>query len=163
MNAPGAIVRAEPRHAAVLAELHAGGFPAPWNAHAFEVFLQQPGVAGWIQTVGLHSGPEPYGFILVRSVADEAEILTLAVNPSQRRRRIASQLLDTACRTLAAGGVLRLFLEVAADNTAALALYAGHGFAPCGRRPDYYRTGATDNGTDAVVMRLDLEPGHAKV
>ena len=44
-----------------------------------------------------------------------------------------------------------MLLEVAAGNEAALAFYAAEGFTEIDRRRRYYR-----DGTDAVVLRLDL-------
>ncbi len=142
---------AAPEHAAVLAELHATSFAAPWSAEEFETFLRQPGVAAWIW-----NSDAPEGFILVRAVADEAEILTLAVAPNHRRRGTALKLMHAAMDVLRTGRTARMFLEVAADNVAAHALYAGCGFAPCGRRADYYAAGTTGTAVDAIVMARDL-------
>jgi ribosomal-protein-alanine N-acetyltransferase len=49
-----------------------------------------------------------------------------------------------------------LFLEVAADNAAALGLYEGLGFEMAGRRKGYYDRGAASPRIDALVMRLCL-------
>ena len=145
------LVQAAPEHADVLATLHATSFAVPWRSGEFEALLHQPGVAAWIWNAGA-----PQGFILVRAAADEAEILTLAVAPEHRRHGVAFKLLAHAMDVLRTGGAARMFLEVAADNTAASALYTHHGFTPCGRRTDYY--GAADKMTpvDAVVMKRDL-------
>jgi ribosomal-protein-alanine N-acetyltransferase len=51
--------------------------------------------------------------------------------------------------------VKRLFLEVAADNAAALRLYKGLGFAAVGRRKAYYRRPG-GQPVDAVVLALAL-------
>jgi ribosomal-protein-alanine N-acetyltransferase len=51
-----------------------------------------------------------------------------------------------------ARGAAAMFLEVAAGNTPALALYAREGFAEVGRRRRYYADGA-----DALVLRRDLD------
>lgn len=143
--------RVVPAHAEVLAALHATSFGAPWAAAEFASLLGQPGVAAWI------SNPDsPEGFIMVRAAADEAEILTLAVTPAQRRKGIAAKLLAASCEALRAGGTTRMFLEVAADNIAASTLYTAHGFEPCGRRPDYYGTGAAHEPVDAIVMMKRL-------
>lgn len=136
-------VRVGPLHAPALAALHDSGFPNPWTEAEFTAVLAQPGVAAW--TFG-HDG-----FILVRAVADEAEILTLAVSPAQRRKGIAAALLREAARMLKQAGAKKLFLEVAADNAAAMALYAKQGFTATGRRAGYYAHGA-----DAVTMTLFL-------
>ncbi len=132
--------------APLLAALHATSFPEPWDAEAFTILLAQPGVAGWIW------GDPPRGLLLARAVADEAEILTVAVTPEARQQGGGRQMIEDAVAALKQGGTGRLFLEVAADNTAALALYRSRGFAPCGRRPGYYAGGATD----AVIMERAL-------
>jgi len=129
-----------------LAALHAGAFPAPWDAQAFEALLNQSGVFVIEQAEG---------FILLRAVADEAEILTLAVHPAARRLGLGAWLVRSAANIAADRGVNRMFLEVADDNTAARALYDRTGFAEAGRRPAYY---ARPDGSrrDALIMTLTL-------
>jgi [ribosomal protein S18]-alanine N-acetyltransferase len=142
------MLQAGTAHAGILATLHRACFSAPWHTTEFAALLAQPGVAAWIAT----EDAIPVAFILVRAAADEAEILTLAVLPDHRRKGLAAHLMQTASTQLRTGGTRRIFLEVAADNVPAATLYECHGFAPCGRRPDYYsnRTGPM---IDAVVMR----------
>lgn len=129
-----------------LADLHAAAFAAPWDAAAFETLLGQAGVFA-IEV--------PQGFILVRSVADEAEILTLAVAPAARRQGLGARLVRDGAAAAAARGAARLFLEVADDNVAALALYAGAGFVEAGRRPGYYAR-PEGGGQDALILALNL-------
>ena len=129
-----------------LAALHAAAFPAPWDAAAFAALSAQPGVLALV---------EDDGFILIRVVADEAEILTLAVRPEARRRGLGARLVAAAAARAAALGAERLFLEVAQDNAAARGLYARSGFAEVGRRRGYYaRPGAT--AVDALTLALNL-------
>lgn len=129
-----------------LAELHAAAFSTPWDAPAFEALLDQTGV---------FAIEEPDGFILLRAVADEAEILTLAVRPPARRRGLGVRLVSEGATASASRGAARLFLEVADDNVAALALYARAGFAEAGRRPGYYaRPGG--GRQDALILALNL-------
>ncbi len=137
-------------HAEVLAALHATSFPQSWSAEEFASLLRQPGVASWI----VSDGREPSGFILIRAAADEAEILTLAVTPEHRRKGYAGALLHEAFAALSPGIVQQMFLEVAADNTGALALYERHGFTVCGRRSGYYAGAA--KSIDAILMRRRL-------
>jgi len=144
------VIRLEPAHARVAGALHRQSFDAPWSDEAFAKLLEQPGVAGLMWPAS-----DPKGFILIRAVADEAEILTLAVAPAHRRQGIAADLLNEACRMLRAGGTHRLFLEVAADNAAARALYISYGFAVTGRRARYYDRGDAPKA-DAIIMSLDL-------
>jgi len=132
--------------AARLADLHAAAFPAPWDAAAFAALLDQSGVLA-IEAPG--------GFILIRTVADEAEILTLAVDPVARRRGLGARLVRDGAAAAAAGGAVRLFLEVADDNPAALALYARAGFLEAGRRPGYYARPDCPP-RDALILALNL-------
>jgi ribosomal-protein-alanine N-acetyltransferase len=92
------------------------------------------------------------GWAGVRVVADEAEILTVGVVPSARRRGIARMLLGALLDEARRRGAREAYLEVRIDNAAARALYAKEGFAELGIRPGYYDAGRVD----AVVMSRDL-------
>jgi len=146
------VVKALPEHADVMTRLHATSFPAPWAEEDFEQFLIQPGMLSWI--AGHDESAEPTGFILMRRVADEAEVLTIAVDPAARKRGVGRALLDHALEILRARGVASVFLEVAVNNKAAQALYRATGFVACGTRRNYYEHG--EDGGDATVMRRDL-------
>ena len=136
-----------PEAAQALAAIHAEAFERPWTAPAFAELLDGPGV------LALAAGDD--GFILVRRVLDEAEILTLAVRPAARRRGLARALVEAAAAVAGQAGAETLWLEVAQDNAAALALYAACGFTTAGRRRGYYpRSGA--EAADALVLRRDL-------
>jgi len=80
-----------------------------------------------------------------QSTADEAELLNLAVAPEQRRKGVASALLEALERE-AAGAI---FLEVAEPNTPAIALYEHHGWVKTGVRKGYYAHGSVN----AIVMQ----------
>lgn len=127
-----------------LAGLHRACFvrPRPWSAAEFAGLLDGPQV--FLLT-------RPDAFLLGRVVADEAELLTLAVAPPARRQGIARALMAEFAATSRARAAARAFLEVAADNHPALALYRGGGWREAGRRKGYY---APD--LDAVVMALTL-------
>lgn len=87
------------------------------------------------------------GMALWSRVADEAELLRLAVDPAAQRRGIARALLAASLAQLGALGTARVLLEVRADNHAALALYRATGWQVDGQRPGYYR-----DGTAAVLL-----------
>jgi ribosomal-protein-alanine N-acetyltransferase len=91
------------------------------------------------------------GFILSRRAAGEAEILSIAVAPAWRGRKLSRPLLDLHLRRLAGLGTRSVFLEVGERNTAACRLYRRSGFHEVGRRQGYYEGGAT-----ALVLRRDL-------
>jgi [ribosomal protein S18]-alanine N-acetyltransferase len=132
-------------HAGVMAAIHRAAF-SPTDAWSRDVMLLQLGMPTAFGLV--HSRA---GMILGRVAADEAEILTLAVNPEQRRRGVGSALLGAAMERAAHLGAAFMFLEVAVTNDAARALYAAHGFIKAGLRRHYY----TD-GTDALILRCTL-------
>lgn len=130
-----------------LAALHIRCFPAdprPWSAPEFEQLLESP--LNFLLV-------RPQGFLLGRSVAGEAELLTLAVAPEARRRGLGSRLLEDFAATSRRRGAGDAFLEVAAGNAAAIALYAGRGWESAGLRRNYYAP-----GLDAIVMRQALGP-----
>jgi ribosomal-protein-alanine N-acetyltransferase len=134
-----------------LGRLHAAAFETPWDAQHISTLLAGPGVFAQIA----EGDDGPIGFILARTAADEAEILTLAVEPRLWRQGVGSALVAGAAGAAAVFGARSLFLEVAADNTEAFGLYRKRGFVAVGHRKGYYDQGAAD----AVVMRLDLNSG----
>ncbi len=88
---------------------------------------------------------------MVRVAADEAEILSIGVEPAARRTGLGAALVARAAEAAHASGARTLFLEVATGNAAARALYGGFGLREAGRRKAYY--GA---GEDALILRADL-------
>ncbi|HEX5378086.1 MAG TPA: GNAT family N-acetyltransferase [Phenylobacterium sp.] len=133
-----------------LAALHALAFQPGWDAEAIADLGSGPGVFGLMV-----EAPGPIGMILCRAIAGESEILTLAVDPAARRRGVGAALVRAAADMARSLGAQEMFLEVATDNAAALALYEAAGFARAGLRRGYYDRGA-DAAADAVVMRRDL-------
>jgi ribosomal-protein-alanine N-acetyltransferase len=83
------------------------------------------------------------------------EVLTVGVDPAARRCGLGKALVTAALGAAREAGTEACFLEVAADNDAAAALYAGLGFRRAGLRRAYYERG-NDPRVDALVMRLDL-------
>lgn len=97
--------------------------------------------------------------MLGRVVMDEAEVLTLATNPADQRKGLARAVLGEFLQRAAQNGADRVFLEVAADNTAAKALYLREGFAEIGKRPNYYANSAGEKISALVLeRRLDGAP-----
>ncbi len=99
---------------------------------------------GWVATVE----EKLVGFVIARRVADELEILNLAVEPAHRRCGVASRSLEAALESGRARGAKRAFLEVRESNTGAIAFYQRRGFVRAGRRPRYY----SDPLEDALVL-----------
>jgi ribosomal-protein-alanine N-acetyltransferase len=92
------------------------------------------------------------GFILGRQVADEAEILNLAVTAAYRRRGEGGALLKAALGGFQSRGVSRVFLEVRESNETGIAFYERRGFSKMGRRAGYYR----EPDEAAIVMENKL-------
>ncbi|HYF23251.1 MAG TPA: ribosomal protein S18-alanine N-acetyltransferase [Caulobacteraceae bacterium] len=141
---------AAPEDAPALAAVHAEGFDQPWSAGDIAALLEGPGGFGLL----VEQDGAAVGFVLARAIAGEAEILTVAVAPERRGRGIGAALMEAAVRTATAQGATAMFLEVAVDNTAALALYERAGFRRAGFRPGYYRR--EGGAADALVLRRDL-------
>lgn len=131
-----------------LARIHGASFttPRPWSAAEFAGFLADP-------TCTLIAGE--MGFALIRCIADEAELLTIAVAPEARRAGLGRVILHRALDAARERGAERMFLEVAADNAAAIALYLSGGFTQAGRRPGYYRR-PDGSRIDARIMDRPL-------
>lgn len=151
---------------AALAALHRAAFgEAGWQMEFFTSLLSQPGTQAWVASPhptplprageGSKRGAENVGFILYRVLFDEAEILTLAVNPAWQRQGAARALVHHMLQQCRSQGVTVAHLEVAEDNQAAIALYSRAGFKISARRKAYYaRPGGN---VDALVMRRVLD------
>lgn len=108
-------------------------FGEAWTPSQCLGMLSLPGV--WLT---LAQGAEGLsGFALTRTVADDAELLLLAVLPEQRGRGIGRALLQRAMVESRSRGAVRLCLEMRAGNDATR-LYVGEGFVKCGERRNYY-------------------------
>ncbi len=171
MNASIEIVSQPANLAESLAKIHAATMPPgkPWSEESFAAQCRQPGVFAVIcadsptlpSPASGEEGPplpegegrgEGNGFILCRIAADECEILTFAVIPAAQGRGIGQKLLDAALCQAGAQGCTATFLEVAADNAAALHIYEKAGFHEISCRKAYY-----GGKTDAVVMRKNID------
>ncbi|MCB9680383.1 MAG: ribosomal protein S18-alanine N-acetyltransferase [Alphaproteobacteria bacterium] len=116
---------------------------APWPRASVASTLEAPTTRGF---VAVQDG-DVVGHVLASAVADQGEILTLAVLPTHRRRGLAHALLDAVDVTWRAMAVQTAWLEVRVDNTAARALYAARGWSEHGLRRAYY-----EDGADALVL-----------
>ena len=122
-----------------------------WTRQDVAGLLASPGVAGFLLTEATFD----IGMAICRVVADEAELLTVAVDPGHRRRGAARLLLGAVVERARGGGARTLFLEVGADKPGARTLYDSLGFAVVGHRAGYYAR-AGRPAADAFSMRLTL-------
>ncbi len=130
-----------------MARLHAASFslPAPWSEAEITATLAGPFSFALTR---------PSGFLLGQVVADEAELLTVAVDPQARRQGTGRALVDAFLAEARVRGAVTAFLEVAETNTAARRVYSAAGFSQTGRRKGYYRGHGLV--VDAVLMGRSL-------
>lgn len=118
-----------------------------WTATQLADELSRVGDTRWYAVAESPSGIVGYvGLYLSRP---DADVQTLAVAAGEQGSGVGRHLLGCAIDHAWDAGCTRIFLEVRADNDAALRLYEAAGFRRLGRRPRYYA-----DGTDAVTMRL---------
>ncbi|MBL4613239.1 MAG: ribosomal protein S18-alanine N-acetyltransferase [Emcibacter sp.] len=146
--------------AEILSEMQARSFQDTpeqlWSGKEFAALFQHSGTKAMILSVAA----ETAGFLMWRQVADEAEILTIAVLPACRGRGLGQRLLEEFYEQARVAGVRDIFLEVRADNKAAESLYAKAGFDRVGRRKNYYG-GRGAEKQDALIMKYSLDPHSA--
>lgn len=124
-----------------IAELHKLCFPhRPWDANEFRDLKKS----------GCEIVASENGFIVWRTVLDEAEIITIGVHPDARGTGIAIALLGIMENEIKKSGIKKIFLEVSTENIPAINLYKKCGFNQNGRRPKYY------DGVDAILMQKDI-------
>ena len=120
----------------------------PWTAEELNRMGELNGVAAYVseRTTGIS------GIVIGRTVADEAEILNLAVKRENRRIGEGKKLVQKMLEEFLARGVSRVFLEVRESNNAAIGFYEHLGFRTIGKRKDYYQ----EPREAALVMELRL-------
>ncbi len=122
----------------VAVDIHKNSFGTGWNKDSLgEYITPKYIVLGYFEDAAL------VGFIVLGPVkdgaTDQADIITIAVAPKQRGKSVGRKLLDAAEQAAKARGVDIIFLEVAQDNAAALALYKAAGYDAIGMRKNYYK------------------------
>jgi len=150
----GGAVTIEPavlRDAHALAKLHGASFHRGWGEGEFEQMLRERNTL----VHRLRQGRNIIGFAVSRMAADEAEILSIAVDARHRGRGLSRNLLLTHLGHLAGRGVRTVFLEVEENNRPARRLYERAGFSVAGRRERYYRQPGGEH-LNAILMRRDL-------
>jgi ribosomal-protein-alanine N-acetyltransferase len=154
---PRTIINAvDPADIDALVEIHAAGFRRGWSADEIEELVADQTVTSHVlRRESLFGARRPQGFILIRTVAGQAEVLTIAVAPAARGRGHGRALMEEALRSLYRDLVPEIFLEVDENNASAVSLYRSLGFVEVGRRKGYYGEEHGPGGT-ALVLRLQL-------
>jgi [ribosomal protein S18]-alanine N-acetyltransferase len=146
-----AIESATLRDAPKLAQLHGESFHRGWGEGEFEGMLTERNTL----VHRLRLGGKIIGFAVSRMAADEAELLSIALDAGHRGHGLSRDLLLTHLGHLAGRGVRTVFLEVEENNQPARRLYQRAGFSIVGRRERYYRQ-ASGEQLNALLMRRDL-------
>ena len=133
-------------------------FPTPWSLAMFVLELSRPsGVCLAMTEVEQGSSRGGAGraragqqrllaYLICSRYVDDWHIMNIAVDPTARRRGIATVLLE---ELFARAGRDRAYtLEVRTSNGPAIALYERFGFRAAGLRKRYYQ----DTGEDALIM-----------
>ena len=124
------------------------------KAHLRHLIAQPSGLAFVAELAAEKDQPMTHsfaGYIIAQIIADEAEILSLAVAPIARRRGVGAALLGHLIAQREAQNIGTIWLDVAADNAKAIRLYEKAGFIVSGYRPRYYRR--PGGAVDAVLMK----------
>lgn len=141
------LLRLDPSWLAACMALDRRALDGFWSEAQWQRELTEPGRL----CVGLVNGAELLGFACGWLVIDELHITALAVDPQHRQFGCGGRLLRALLQQAHQQGARQATLEVAADNAAALALYAAEGFTTTGRRSRYY-----SDGRDALIQWLEL-------
>jgi [ribosomal protein S18]-alanine N-acetyltransferase len=110
----------------------------PWTRESFLEELLRPHSFLQVARVREGFGESVAGFICFWLVADEIQVLNVAVHEAHRRRGIGRALMLDCLHLGIARKARKAVLEVRASNLAAQRLYANLGFLAVGQRPDYY-------------------------
>lgn len=133
---------------AVLAIAQDSPEAANWSRESYLELLRESSALGLVWE---DSGAVA-GFLVGRVVADQAEVLNLAIQENRRRCGAATALLLAAHENFRARGAHTVYLEVRQSNAGAIAFYLKHAFAISGRRRAYYSVPLED----AVIMSKKL-------
>jgi len=143
---------AAPCDAAELSRLHIASFDDGWSKDDFVTWLGR----GQAMAVLAEDEREAVAFGLALEAGADAELLTIATDPAQRRAGWGRRIFRALDAEAGKRGLERWVLEVASKNLPAIGLYKSAGFVEIGVRKAYYRT--QDGRDDALVMSRKVGP-----
>lgn len=142
----------QPEDLAAVIEIERQSNSHPWTERNF----RDATLSGYLSLVAREHG-ELCAFAIARTLVDEAELLLIAVTPSQRRQGVAALLWIELVQRLRGAGATKIFLEVRASNMPARSFYLSRGLSEIGVRKNYYPNGVHDGDReDALQMLVTL-------
>ncbi|MCP4185808.1 MAG: GNAT family N-acetyltransferase [Hyphomicrobiales bacterium] len=155
------VLEAQIEDYSMLEAIHAQSFDRSWSIDELVSTLAVKGTQCFVANIRGKGSKGPKGFIILRTLAGQSEILTIATDRVYRKCGIARLLLEFVIRKLQVERVEQLYLEVGEDNGAALGLYKSLKFKQIATRKAYYRVrGRLENEAaqevNALVMQLEL-------
>lgn len=138
-----------------MARIHAQSFAKGWTEDEIERIIDRPNTKAVVAIREGFANGQIEGFVIAQIAADEAEILSIAVDRFRRRGGVGWALMDEIMRELHKERVKALFLEVDERNEAAIGLYRRLGFRKVGERAGYYREGDGAR-SNALIMRREI-------
>jgi len=143
------LIKLSPSDAGPMSALHTMAFPEGqgWGSSEFKSLMSQDSTRAY--ALLRHGAFAAFG--VFQCVADQVEIVTLATDPDQRRQGLARQLFNALEPHFLNTGLKTWLLDVAEDNSGAIAFYQKLGFTTDGRRPRYYKR-LEGKRVDAILM-----------
>jgi ribosomal-protein-alanine N-acetyltransferase len=129
-------------------EIERASYPTPWSRSMFATELAKPGS---LSLGAFDPDGRLAGYLIVSRYVDAWHVMNVAVAPGDRRRGIATALLERLFELTVHEAERGYTLEVRVSNAGAITLYERLGFEPRGIRHGYY----TDNREDALIMWRD--------
>ncbi len=137
-----------------LAKLHGEGFFRSWSENEFLQMLSDKQKNPCL--IACDKKRKIAGFIMLRQMGEEAEILTIITAKKWRKKGVGKALMRAAIDYLTMSPVRKFFLEVAKENKSAISLYQQFGFEKVGERENYYIL-ENDKKASALIMALNLD------
>ncbi len=146
------ILRATKNEVAQLHALEIACFAEAWSGKSLAQGLENPDYLTLLERDQCGDSPgEPLCYLIGWQIGADVELARIGVAPGARGQGHAGRMLDAALGIWRASGAQNVWLEVRESNGVARLLYQGRGFAPVGKRPDYYA-----DGEAALILRLVL-------
>ena len=128
------IINCDKKTAENLAEIEKSIFGKAWDAYVIEAMIEHKKFKYWIYQVE----NSIKGYLGIRFLEEEIEILGIGVKQGSRRKKIATELMDELIKYFEKSEYKKIILEVRESNTVAQKIYKKYGFKKISKRKNYY-------------------------